>query len=174
MLRLCSNDIQSSVPHLLSIMASRRTTATNQERTPLIARRKRQHHHDPYSPLTHDSDKEYRRSILGRVSAASASLYSFLQNNANSFKNTLSSNTPARDRSTPGAMASSEKNNDDEFYEDTYNDLPWRCSFGTREDVSVRREVSQVSCVGVIGECSMKVKLSTNTVTIGWNMDESK
>ena len=137
------------------LMATRRTGLTNQERTPLIARRpQQQKRHDPYSPISHDLDKEDRRSILGRVaSSAMASLSTrlwpkFVPNN-DAFNNETSPRSCSPDSDL---IASHHLPQEDGYYEDSYNDLPWRCSFGTREDVSTIFSFdcsSTPRCVGI-------------------------
>jgi hypothetical protein len=118
-------------------MATRRPN--NQERMPLIARRQR---HDPYSPVGPDDDfdnKDDRRPILGRVTAALSSLFSPVLNNPR----------PAGPSITPTSGTTKNVDNGD-YYEDTYNDLPWKCSFGTKEDVSGLDKifyVQQLNCV---------------------------
>jgi hypothetical protein len=103
-------------------MATRRQN--NHERIPLISRQQR---HDPYSPAGQDFDsKEDRRPILGRVTAALSSLFSPVVNGT------------AGGTSTSLTPETTKNGDNGEYYEDTYNDLPWRCSFGTKEDVSVK------------------------------------
>lgn len=107
-------------------MATRRPN--NQERIPLIARRQR---HDPYSPVGPDDDfdnKDDRRPILGRVTAALSSLFSPV----------LNGNPRPLGISITQTSGTAKNEDNAEYYEDTYNDLPWRCSFGTKEDVSGR------------------------------------
>lgn len=86
------------------------------ETTPLIARRQRPQqqqdsNNDGYATSV-DHDKADRRPMLGRLNAAMSSMFS-----------PVTKYTPV---------------DADEFYEDTYNDYPWKCSCGTHEEVSNR------------------------------------
>jgi hypothetical protein len=132
-------------------MATRR-----QERTPLIGARQAPPQHDPYSPSMEDFDKTDRRPMMGRVNAALSSMFSPVN----------STPRAVRTRRTP------EKKQDEkeDYYEDTFNDYPWRCTFGTREDVSADDKFK------VMIVCRWRTTTSNlaHSSLTGWNLDESK
>jgi hypothetical protein len=104
--------------------------ASREETTPLFGRRKQAQQQpqrgvdNDYAPTADDFDKEDRRPVMGRLSAALSSIFSPV----------MSKGGPA----TPLSAADKEvaATEEENYYEDTYNDYPWRCSFGTHEDVS--------------------------------------
>jgi hypothetical protein len=102
--------------------------ASREETTPLFGRRKQAQQQKPQRGTDEDyDDKQDRRPVMGRLSAALSSIFSPV----------MSKGGPA----TPLSAAEKEVTGTEEenYYEDPYNDYPWRCSFGTHEDVSTAR-----------------------------------
>jgi hypothetical protein len=62
-----------------------------------------------YAPPKEDFDKEDRRPMMGRLQAAVSAMFS------------------------PGGGLNQDPR--EHYYEDTFNDFPWKCSFGTHEEV---------------------------------------
>jgi hypothetical protein len=126
-------------------MASKRNSR-GRETTPLMEYRRRRRD-DPYGPtFPNDSfDKEDRRPILGRMTTAFSTMFSPIVVAVSSRRHD-GRNSPLTNVSTKGNANSNPKHqeDDDEYYEDTYNELPWKCSFGTTEEVSLQNSWCKV------------------------------
>lgn len=77
-----------------------------------------------------DFDKNDRRPVMGRLTSALSSIFSPVIKGPE----TPYSESAATTNNVEGDKA-------EEYYEDPYNDYPWRCSFGTHEDVSISTTV---------------------------------
>jgi hypothetical protein len=124
-------------------MAFTRTNSHERETTPLMEYRRRRPRDDPYGPTFPDDsfDKEDRRPIFGRMTNALSTLFSPIVVAVSSRpRSDLNGNGKDSSSTNVSTRVNTNSNlnqeNMDEYYEDTYNELPWKCSFGTAEDVS--------------------------------------
>mmetsp|Transcript_25581 Transcript_25581/g.29219 ORF Transcript_25581/g.29219 Transcript_25581/m.29219 type:complete len:442 (+) Transcript_25581:63-1388(+) len=118
-----------------------------------------------------DSSKKSRRTIFQKLSTSASMIKEIIipvsnSNNSNNGTSNYSKNNSISPMNMDSRYSQRKGFAENEYYEDSYNDLPWKCSFGTSENDGIWMNTSDISGIIMSSMVWIMIIYSGFTVTL--------